>query len=78
MSFRLTLLLITLVLLMLLLAGNPQAVPIQFLFWKQEVELYKVIIGSVAGGALWTCFYNSHSHSFRRFRKNSSDKKLQE
>ena len=69
MPIRLTLLLIAFVLLMLLLTGNPQVVSVQFLFWRQEVELYKIIIGAVASGALCAWFYSSHLHSLQRFRK---------
>ena len=43
--------------------------PVQFLFWKKEVELYKIVIAAVAVGALIAYFYSGHISSFRRFRK---------
>ena len=57
---------------MLLLVGNPQVVSIQLLFWRYEIELYKIIIASVAGGALCSLLYRFRLRSLRGPPKGSS------
>ena len=63
---RLTILLIFFLILLLLVVGNPDPVRVNFLFYSDRVELYKIIIGSAALGALAAIIYYGHVKSLRR------------
>ncbi len=65
---RLTLLLICVLALLLLIVGNPDPAPVNFLFWTGEFEQYKIIIGSAAFGALFTLLYTSQARYLKRIR----------
>lgn len=65
---RLTLLLIFFIALMLLVLGNPVPVQLNFLFYSERFELYKVIIGSMLLGVLGTLIYTSQVRNLRRNR----------
>jgi uncharacterized integral membrane protein len=65
---RLTLLLIFFIILMLLVLGNPVPVQLNFLFYSERFELYKIIIGSMLLGVLGTLIYTSQVRNLRRHR----------
>jgi uncharacterized integral membrane protein len=60
------------IVLMLLVLGNPVRVPLNFLFYTEELELYKIIIGSMLLGIVSALIYTGHVRSFRRFRERMS------
>ncbi|MCB1175755.1 MAG: LapA family protein [Leptospiraceae bacterium] len=74
MPVRLSLLLLGAVILSLLSIGNPQIVTIQFLFWRQSFALYKIILGSVFLGVLFTVIYSGHVRYIRRIRQDRYDR----
>jgi uncharacterized integral membrane protein len=57
------------IVLMLLVLGNPVRVPLNFLFYTGEFELYKIIVGSMLLGILAALIYTGHVRSLRRFRE---------
>lgn len=67
---RLTLLLIGFVALLVIILGNPEAVPVHFIFWSGAFELYKIIIGSMAFGVIVTVLYMGHVKYLRRVRSS--------
>lgn len=58
--------LIGVLLMILMVVGNPDPVPIQFIFWSEEVALYKVILGCAAFGALMAVLYIGRVRHLRR------------
>ena len=50
----------------LMVVGNPDPVPVQFIFWNEEVALYKIILGCMAFGALMAVLYIGHVRHVRR------------
>ncbi|MCR9144334.1 MAG: hypothetical protein NXI24_18955 [bacterium] len=70
---RLTLLLIFFIILMLLVLGNPVSVQLNFLFYTERFELYKIIIGSMLLGVLGTLIYTSQVRNLRRSRDRQMD-----
>lgn len=70
---RLTLLLLLFIVLMLLVLGNPAPVQVNFIFYSERFELYKVIIASMVLGILGTLIYTGHARSFLRFRERRDD-----
>ncbi|MCB1309741.1 MAG: LapA family protein [Leptospiraceae bacterium] len=65
---RLTLLLIGAFCLVLLIIGNPQPVTLQFLFWNQSVELYKVIVVAFLLGVVLTIIYTGQWRQLIRMK----------
>lgn len=55
--------------LLLLVLANPIRVPVSFLFWTQELELYKVVIGSAVFGIVAAVVYLGHVKHLRRSRR---------
>lgn len=68
---RLTLMLIGVLFLALMVVGNPDPVALQFIFWSEEVALYKIILGSTAFGAVMAVLYIGH---VRHVRRNLTDR----
>ncbi|MBE7438400.1 MAG: DUF1049 domain-containing protein [Spirochaetales bacterium] len=69
MPVRISLFLFGIIVLLLLVLGNPERVVIQFLFWRTSYELYQVIIGSAALGAVLALLFHSHFNYLKRLRK---------
>ncbi len=55
----------------LMVVGNPDPVSVQFIFWNEEVALYKIILGCMAFGALMAVLYIGH---VRHVRRNLGDR----
>ena len=68
MPLRLTFVLSVIVILAVIVVGNPGIVDLQLLFWQQEIELYKIILISALAGSISTLAILSHIHSFKRLR----------
>lgn len=71
---RLSLLLAGAIILVLLAIGNPDPVTIQFLFWRETFALYKIILGSVFLGILFSLIYMGHVKYIRRLRGGRYDR----
>ena len=58
----------------LLAFGNPEPVPIRFLFWTDEIALYKLLLSAVLFGIILAVLYIGHvryllRHLGDRFRR---------
>ncbi|MBU45765.1 MAG: hypothetical protein CMN76_21335 [Spirochaetaceae bacterium] len=73
MPVRFTLILAAFLVLFLLILGNPNAVTLQFLFWKAQLRLYEVIIGAVVFGIIFTYIYLGHWKYLRKVRDKRWD-----
>lgn len=63
---RLTLLLIGVLIAALIAVGNPDPVTVQFIFWSEEIAMYKLILGSMAFGVIMAILYIGHVRHVRR------------
>jgi len=55
--------------LLLLVLGNPIRVPVSFLFWTSQMELYKIVIGAALFGIIAAVVYMGHVKHLRRTRR---------